>query len=343
MNLTTSLTSLPPAAKPKLDRKIGIVNGFLLILWGVFTVGIQVYIFAAYSKNIGDGDRGKVWTDAYNGMAMASGAVNIFIGGVNMAVFSSKHNSRGRLALLLCITTLGALGAVASLVLTAMESDILNYPRHMGSGHPCENKANTLTDKPTTQQCTEWLALELTVSVLSGLAFCSYFILIYQVTLGLAMAASQQPKPKRANVEPKTKPPTENYYTASRPPSEAFMDTSGPYQAFGDKSDDLNPKYQYHLQQISLQQRAIDDMLASKRLNPRQSNGAVPSTPVILSSSVSMSSKRGQMHYANQEHYYPQYKTNTLVSSTKAAKPVPIPMPPQQTTNNLPPYISDRY
>lgn len=129
---------------------------------------------------------------------------------------------------------------------------------------------------------------------------------------------------------------TEKYFTASRPPSEAFMGHNGPYQAFADE-EELNAKYKNHLQQISLQQRAIDEMLASKSMVVSN----VPSTPVILSSSVSMASYRGQAHYASQQSVYPQYQPNSLRSAPpKTAKPIPTPVPPSNNNNVLPSYAS---
>lgn len=73
--------------------------------------------------------------------------------GVSFSLIPVKflHFYYFRIIFLLVITTLGACGSVASIVLTALESDLLNYLRHPGSAHPCANKSTT--NRLTEKQC----------------------------------------------------------------------------------------------------------------------------------------------------------------------------------------------
>lgn len=173
----------------------------------------------------------------------------------------------------------------------------------------------------------------MTVSVLSGLAFCSYSILVYQISWGLANA---KPRVNKV-IAAEQKAVADKYNTSNRPPSEAFMGNNGPYEAFNRNEDELlNPRYKYHLQQISLQQRAVDEMLAA---NKRSTIGPAPPTPVILSTSVSMSSQRGPAPYAKPDWYYSQHPANAQRTTAKTAKPVAIPIPPP-APNNKPSYVN---
>ena len=69
----------------------------------------------------------------------------------------------------------------ASSVLTGIESGYINSARD----HPCRN-TNTGIDGLLPEDCTTWFALQVTVSVLSGLSFCLCFVIFCVIIAGLS-------------------------------------------------------------------------------------------------------------------------------------------------------------
>ena len=79
----------------------------------------------------------------------------------------------------------------ASSVLTGIESGYINSARdHQCSNttsiddHPCRN--TTSIDGLLPEDCTTWFALQVTVSVLSGLSFCLCFVIFCVIIAGLS-------------------------------------------------------------------------------------------------------------------------------------------------------------
>lgn len=258
---------------PKLNKKLGLIGAICLIVWGVFILGMQLYVFGYYSRVYGEGTGDNGWGSAYSGMGLANSAACLFFGIFYVIVFTEQATTK-MLLWAMILTVVGAGAAAASTVLAALEADWLNTD----SQHPCNNASDTDASFPTPLICTNWLALEVTVSVLSGLAFSEYIFIGWVVFRGLSAgkhADHDDHHPERHHppapadkMEPQ--PPVLRVNTIN-PQMKGHQD-GPPYSAYNNNNnnqpskerspdlnsyDDLNPQYSYHLQQLSMQQQQM--------------------------------------------------------------------------------------
>ncbi|KAI9559884.1 hypothetical protein GHT06_013891 [Daphnia sinensis] len=261
---------------PKLNKKLGLIGAICLIVWGIFILGMQLYVLGYYSQVYGEGTGGSGWGNAYSGMALANSAACLLFGIFYVIAFTEETTTK-MLLWGMILTVVGAGAAAASTVLTALEADWLNTSVNTDSQHPCINssQSQTNTSVPTPLICTNWLALEVTVAVLSALAFSEYIFIGWVVFRGLSGGKHSDkndhvPAPYPHHSPPGTLEPQQPIMRVNNNNNPQLKGQDGPYSAYNNnlpsnKSrspvpsrnsyEDLNPQYSYHLQQLSLQQQ----------------------------------------------------------------------------------------
>lgn len=111
---------------------------------------------------------------------------------------------------------------------------------------------------------TNWLALEITVSVLSGLAFCEYVLIGFIVGLALSVGkerTTQLMAPRtnnNNNDQQQKKTGHDGPYNAFNEPQQ--VSPAAVQQQPQAYDDGMNPRFKYHLQQLSVQQMAQEQM-----------------------------------------------------------------------------------
>ncbi|XP_057365243.1 uncharacterized protein LOC130685953 [Daphnia carinata] len=256
---------------PKLNKKMGLIGAICLTVWGLFILGMQLYVFGYYSQVYGEGTDSTSWSNAYTGMALANSAASLFFGIFYIVAFTEETTTK-MLLWGMILAVVGAGAAAASTVLTALEADWLNTPVNTDSQHPCSasSDSQTNTSVPTPLICTNWLALEVTVSVLSGLAFGEYIFIGCVIFMGLS--GGKHADKHEHHVTPYHSPamePQQPIVRINNNNKPQVKGEDGPYSAYNNNLpskprspepsrhsyQDLNPQYSYHLQQLSLQQQ----------------------------------------------------------------------------------------
>lgn len=236
---------------------------------------------------------------------------------------------------------LGACCAAGSTVLAAIETDWLNVDVNVDSTHPCTRKYDAIKERPSNLECnfifwravecrnnhflhflqgTNWIWLEVTVAVLSAFAFCSYLVICIIVGLGLSSSS-----PPTTVMETRNKSlggggyddtaSNKTYFTSpyqayqSQP---AMNQTNGHTQPADPLYSDQHPQYSKHLQQLSVQQLAMEQDHKNATMNNKQ-QPAAPAAP-----SVQPTVQRGRLQ---------------VMYSQRGPAPPP-PVPPKTYNNN---------
>jgi len=248
---------------PTMDVKAAVISAVTLCVWGAFIIGIQTYVLVNYTQVYHDqletDSADQTWGDAYNGLALANAGACLLFGA--FAAVSIPDRTPSLLILNMILAVLGACAAAGSTVLAAIETDWLNVNVNTDSTHPCSRKDTA--GRPSSLECTNWVWLEVTVAVLSGLAFCSYTAIAIVVSLGLS--SSQPP-----TVETRNK----SLYDDTASNKTSF---TSPYQAYQSNDNvstepqlysDQHPQYSKHLQQLSVQQLAMEQDHRQSMMKP---------------------------------------------------------------------------
>lgn len=187
----SSKTPLQPPY-PQLSVGTGLLTAFILFSFSAFIIGIQAYVLVTYSQFYGEEivtvspeqrvTGGEAWGDAYNGTALAAASTCVLIGLYTFVTLHQRNRNLLRLGALLVV--IGAAISAASSVVTGLACARINS----AAIHPCSLKyANSdPTLFPDVDTCTTWFALEVTVSVLSGVNFCLCFVIFCVIIAGLS-------------------------------------------------------------------------------------------------------------------------------------------------------------